>query len=112
MGKTTVITTWRDKFEVLEEPLSIKELKAAQDKEGNVSAILVFDLSDLIDNDVEWLNDEVSERITGSIIALTSIDFKPFGVKKSIEKVFVKVTGNITDFLGEELQAIEEEANA
>lgn len=100
-----IVTTWRDKIAILNKPLTPKELDELKDKQGNVTQTLEFDLGDIIDNDIEWLNDEVSERITGSTIGLTDISFKAVGAKKSIDKTFIKVTGNVEDFLAEELNA-------
>lgn len=50
-------------LEPLKAPLSRKELKALQDENGQIQVRVTVDLTELIDNDLEGLNDLVEARI-------------------------------------------------
>lgn len=89
----------RTYHDVITKPFTLEELKAK--KSTVVSAKVSIPLSDLIWNDQEWLNDEVSERITGSIAGLTEISFEVFG-REGKDNVILKVTGDVADFLADE----------
>ncbi len=59
--------------------------------------MLSLPLSDIISNDLEWLNDEISERITGNPYGLLDIEYrlahKP--VATSYQDVLLWVSGDI-----------------
>lgn len=92
--KKILIKDFRSTHNVLVLPMTEKELEENVRKDGTVQAKVLVDFIDLVDNDLEWLNDEVSERITGSIAGLTDISFYVAG-RTTINQVIVKVTGTV-----------------
>lgn len=92
--KTKHITDYRSKHDILTEPMTEKELKENIRKDGSISAKVLIDFFDLVGNDIEWLNDEVSERITNSVGGLVDINYNLAGRTTSNE-VIVKVTANV-----------------
>lgn len=52
-------------------------------------------LSDLISHDIDWFNDYVSERITGSRVALEDIGFKAESVDG--DEIVLRVNGQIAE---------------
>jgi hypothetical protein len=85
---------YRSIHNLLVQPMTDKDLKAAVRKDGTVKAKVLVDFNDLVNNDIEWLNDEVSEKITGSIAGLTDISFDVAGRTTSNE-IILKVTGAV-----------------
>lgn len=83
---------YRSIHNLLVQPMNQKELKEAVRKDGTVAAKVLVPFEKVLDNDIEWLNDEVSEMITGSIVGLTNIDFNLAGRTTSNELI-LKVTG-------------------
>lgn len=86
------MTDFRSLHKVLVKPMNQKELTDNVRKDGSIQAKVLVDFDDLVNNDLEWLNDEVSERITGSIAGLTDISFNVAG-RTTNDQVIVKVTG-------------------
>lgn len=86
------MTDFRSLHKVLVKPMNQKELTDHVRKDGTIQAKVLVDFNDLVNNDLEWLNDEVSERITGSVAGLTDISFNVAG-RTTIDQVIVKVTG-------------------
>lgn len=82
----------------LTRPYTLEELRVMSDGGAkHIEANVGVGLWDLIEHDIEWLNDVVSEQIAGSTVALTDIGFAPVGVDG--EEVIIKVTGSVTDWL-------------
>jgi hypothetical protein len=75
-------------------------LRRNKDENGFVTLNLDFDLNEFIENDIEWLNDESSQRITGSEAGLTDISYKTISVLDN-GRILIAVTGNVNDFLDE-----------
>ena len=92
--ESKVIKSWRSMNEVLTSPMTKEELESNSNRNGIISANLLIDFFDLVNEDIEWLNDEVSERITGSICGLVDISYKVIG-KTSNNEIVVKVTGEV-----------------
>lgn len=99
--ETKMIKGWRKENEVLLAPMTLDELKTNKTKDGMISAKLVFSFEALIDTDIDWLNDEASERITDSVGGLTDISYKIVGNTKNNE-VILKVTGNVDEYITDE----------
>ena len=99
--ETKHIKDYRSFHDVLVKPLTLTELEEQRKKDGTIRVKLVVDLFDLIDNDMEWLNDEVSERITDSTCGLTDLSYKVAG-RTTNDEVIIAVTGNVDDILAEE----------
>lgn len=51
---------------VLDTPLSPYEIGARADEDGWVSGLATMDMSDLIDNDIEGINDKIGNELVGS----------------------------------------------
>lgn len=82
------------------EPYTIEELtRLSNNGENPIEANVEISLWDLIENDLEWLNDTVSERITGSSCGLEDIGFEPAGVIESSDGVVIRVTGSVGNWL-------------
>ena len=92
--KTTTIKNWRTSHDVIVMPMNVPELKEFMTKAGRISAKVLIDFNDLVRYDQEWLNDEVSERITNSVGGLVDISFKVVG-RTNINQVIVLVEGEI-----------------
>jgi hypothetical protein len=75
----------------------LTELKARADENGVIVGEVAFTANELIHDDFEALLDEMSERLTGTII-LTDIDFQPVRVDDE-HRVVLLVSGNITDIV-------------
>jgi hypothetical protein len=75
----------------------LTELKARADENGVIVGEVAFTANELIHDDFEDLLDEMSERLTGTII-LTDIDFQPVRVDDE-HRVVLLVSGNITDIV-------------
>lgn len=86
------MTVFRSLHKVLVKPMNQKELTDNVRKDGSIQAKVLLDFDDLVNHDLEWLNDEVSKRITGSITGLTDISFNVVG-RITIDQVILKVTG-------------------
>lgn len=52
--------------------------RVTEDGRYGVRVALKVGLWELLENDLEWLNDEVSERITGSVADLASISYQRY----------------------------------
>lgn len=63
---------------VLHVPLSAAELRERA-RAGDVLEVIELQLSDLIDWSIDELNDEASERITGSMAGLQDISYRVVG---------------------------------
>lgn len=73
------MTDFRSKHKVLVEPMSKKELKENIRKNGRISAKVLLHFDDIVNNDIEWLNDMASEKITKSICGLMDINYSVVG---------------------------------
>ena len=92
--QVTKIKNWRTEHDVLMTPMNEKELKENATKQGRKSAKVLVDFNDLVHYDQEWLNDEVSERITNSVGGLVDISFKVVG-KTNINQLIIRVEGDV-----------------
>jgi hypothetical protein len=92
--KTVKIRNFRSDHEILIAPMSKEELKENVRKDGTIKVKVYVPFNDLIDNNLEWLNDEVSEKITDSVAGLTDIDYYVAG-RNTKNDVIVKVTANV-----------------
>lgn len=94
MATIKEITNFRSYHNVLVRPLTVKQLTQRSTKQNIISEKVLISFNDLVDNNGEWLNDEVSEKITGSIAGLMNIQYKVAGRTTSNE-VILKVSGEI-----------------
>ena len=92
--KTLKITDWRSKHEVLTAPMTEKELKETVSKTNRISAKILVDFNSLVSNDMEWLNDEASERITNSVGGLVDISYTVAG-RTPDNDVIIKVEAEV-----------------
>ena len=88
------MTDFRSLHNVLVQPMNQKELGDNVRKDGSISAKVLVEFNDLVNNDMEWLNDEVSEKITGSIAGLTDISYH-VGGRTTSNQIILKVTGQV-----------------
>jgi len=88
--KNEHITDFRSKHTILVEPMTEKELKENMRKDGSISAKVLINFFDLVNNDIEWLNDEVSEKVTNSVCSLVDMNYSVAG-RTTNNQVIVKV---------------------
>ena len=93
--KTKNYTDFRSLHVLLTEPMSQKELRDNVRKDGTIQAQVVVTLEEVLDNDLDYFNDTVSERITGSIVGLTDISFDLAGSVTGTNEMIIRVTGTV-----------------
>jgi hypothetical protein len=84
---------------LLDGPLKASELARITDHGQHALDVVVpVDLHALIDSDIEWLNDEVFERITGSVADLTGLSYAlyrgPWPRELGAVEVLLRVTAD------------------
>ena len=93
--KTKNYTDYRSLHVLLTEPMNQKELADNVRKDGTIQAQVVVTLEEVLDNDLDYFNDTVSERITGSIVGLTDISFDLAGSVTGTNEMIIRVTGTV-----------------
>ncbi len=83
---------YRSKHKLLVEPMNQKELRDNVRKDGTVQAKVLVSFNNVLANDLDYLNDDVSEKITGSSAGLTDICFDLAG-RTTKNELILKVTG-------------------
>ncbi|MFV2016766.1 MAG: hypothetical protein ACC656_15145, partial [Candidatus Heimdallarchaeota archaeon] len=83
---------YRSKHKLLVEPMNEKELRDNVRKDGTVQAKVLVSFNNVLANDLDYLNDDVSEKITGSTCGLTDICFDLAG-RTTNNELILKVTG-------------------
>lgn len=91
--KTKRYIDYRSLHTILTEPMNQKELSDNVRKDGTIQAQVVVTLEEVLNNDIEYLNDIVSEKITGSIVGLTDISFEVAGSVTGTNELILRVTG-------------------
>lgn len=91
----------RSRKYVLTAPLTKEELAAEATKAGRISINVFVSFEELVDNDIEWLNDTVSELITDDIGGLTDLNYKVAG-RDANNNVLVNVNADVSNFLNED----------
>ena len=89
------VANYRSFHKVLVKPFTPEELKAKKD--GKIVAKVTVDLIELIDNDIDGLNDLVSERITGSEAGLIDISYFVAGRIPQNNTVILKVEATLSE---------------
>lgn len=75
------------------EPLSEKQLRSiTEEGKHYVDAVVCVSLWDIAHNDIDWLNDHVSELITGSIVGLEDISYSRFSPESPAEHAVDETT--------------------
>ena len=93
--KTKNYTDFRSLHVLLTEPMSQKELRDNVRKDGTIQAQVVVTLEETQDNDLDYFNDVVSERITGSVAGLTDISFNLAGSVTGTNEMIIRVTATV-----------------
>jgi len=93
--KTENYTDYRSLHVLLTEAMNQKELEDNVRKDGTIQAQVVVTLEEVLDNDIDYLNDVVSEKITGSIVGLTDISFNVAGSVTGTNELILRVTGTV-----------------
>ena len=83
---------YRSIHNILVQPMNQKELKEAVRKDGTVQAKVLVSFENILAHDLDDLNDDVSEKITGSIAGLTDISYSVAG-RNTNNEIILKVTG-------------------
>lgn len=105
MEKIKTIKNFRSTHNVLIKPLTVEEAKERMTKDFILKEKVLITFSDIVNNDIEWLNDTVSDKILDSPFALTDISFDVMG-RTTNNDLIIKVTGSIADYL-DDLDAFE-----
>lgn len=87
---------------IVKKPLSLKQLEQRMDKKGYITERVLIDLYELIENDMEWLNDEVSELITDNSGGLTDLSYKVVGSHPN-NQIIIEVHAEVGTLIKEEL---------
>lgn len=83
----------------LDKPLTWEELKAMQEKDGSVTAVISIPWDET--GDIDSLNDTASELITGNECALEDIGYKLVGADVERQEIWLEVTGTVENWLEE-----------
>jgi len=86
------IIDYRSIHNILIEPMNQKELADNVRKDGSVQAKVLVSFESILANNIDDLNDDVSEKITGSISGLTDISYSVAG-RTTNNELILKVTG-------------------
>lgn len=84
-----------DEIAPLDKPYTLEEVRNLKDEDGWINGYVLMDLCEVIDHDLEWFLDEISERLVGSPL-LQEISYKTISVRD--ETLLVYVEGK-TDYL-------------
>jgi hypothetical protein len=84
----------------IERPFTLDELRAMQDKDGSITAVISWPWDET--GDIEHLNDSASELITGSEVGLEDISYKLVGADVEAQEVLIEVTGTVENWLAEQ----------
>lgn len=79
---------------------SLAELRAQEEGGGSfpyVTGVVTMDLDDIVNFDLEWFLDEISEKLVGSIMLL-DVSYRAIGVLED-GSLQVEVTGDVSDVL-------------
>jgi len=88
-------TDYRSLHVLLTKAMDQKELADNVRKDGTIQAQVVVTLEEVLDNDLDYLNDVLSERITGSEAGLTDISFEVAGSVTGTNDLIIRVTANV-----------------
>lgn len=94
---------------VLQTPLTYKELRQMQKKDGGITATISFPWTDV--GDIDNLNDTASELITGNCCALEDISYKLVGADVENQEILIEVTGTVENWLEEQEEDENESEN-
>ena len=83
----------------LQTPLTYKELRQMQEKDGHIQATIAWPWDET--GDIDHLNDQASELITGDICALEDISYKLVGCNVDTQEVYIEVTGSVENYLAD-----------
>jgi hypothetical protein len=88
-------TDYRSLHVLLTEPMNQKELEDNVRKDGTIQAQVVVTLEESLDNDLEYFNDVLSSRVTGSEAGLTDIGYDLAGSVTGTNEMIIRVTGHV-----------------
>ena len=88
----------------LEHPLTIEQMRVQADEEYYIEGVVKLDLDEVVDWDGESFLDNLSERLTGTLM-LGCIDYEVVGHEG--DELHVKVTGEVASILEVEDEATE-----
>lgn len=77
--------------------LTPKQMQEMMDTDGHITGIVAVDLSTIINDNIESLNDLVSEALTGTELLL-DINYEIIGIQNR-QTILLQVTGDATDIL-------------
>lgn len=66
-------------MDILEQPLTLKQLEAKSDENGYISVVIPVSLTDIIGRDIEGLNDLAEQRIVVPNAILSNIGYRVVG---------------------------------
>lgn len=92
--KTLKIIDWRSKHEVLTEPMTVKELKAAVTKDGIVKVKVSYPLEYVLDESRIGVETDMATAITANPEGLTNIKIEIAG-KDVPKNLILKVTAKV-----------------
>lgn len=84
----------------MEAPLTQEEMKRIADSDDFAYGVISVSLSNLIDNDIEWLNDLASEKMTGTLL-LMDIGYGVAGCNPETNEVYIQVWGDVSECISD-----------
>ena len=84
-----------------EKPMSAQEMQKQIELEhtkGFIHGVVGVTLDDLINNDIEWLDDLISQALTGTLL-LMDISWVVVGYEK--DRIFLRVSGDASEAISE-----------
>ncbi len=80
-------------YQLLEEPLTLEEIKADQHADNFVAAVVPIPLSSAIDHDLEGFLDVLEYAVIGDNGVLTDMEYTVVGTGLVGNEIHIKVTG-------------------
>jgi hypothetical protein len=81
-------------------PFTLAELRAMQENDGSVTGVISVPWDET--GDIDALNDQASEALTGSEAALEDIGYKLVGADLENQEVLLEVTGTVENWLADQ----------
>jgi hypothetical protein len=87
-------------MKAMPKPYTLAKLRAMQEKDGSVTGVISVPWDET--GDIDALNDQASEALTGSEVALEDIAYKLVGADLESQEVLLEVTGTVENWLAEQ----------
>jgi len=86
-------------MKAIEKPFTLDELRQMQHDNGSITAVISWPWDET--GNIDILNDNASELITGNQCALEDISYKLVGCNVEAQEVLIEVCGTVENWLTE-----------